>query len=83
MTEIEQAKLNFEANFLTVKGVVGVCIKSDWIYSMNCDVYKSPETFSLVVYVDNVRLVDKLPEFFQGFAPNYVVVPSGISPGCD
>ena len=84
MADIEQAKLDFEANCLTVKGVVGVCARSDWGPCVDCRPEDDPhDTFYLSVYVDNVTVIDLLPEEFQGFYISYTVVPDGISPGCD
>ncbi len=84
MTDIEAARLDFETNFLPIKGVIGVCAKSDWDGCPDCSSYDDPhETFYLSIYVDNVKVIDILPEEFQGYICTYTIVPDGIETGCD
>lgn len=78
MADIEEARQNFKTNFMTVKGVLGVCNSYYWKPT-------APQTAppALHVYVENMKVIDILPKEFEGFKCEYFVVPGGISPGCD
>ena len=84
MTDIEVAKASYEAKYLSTKGVVAVCTKSDWENCVDCGADESEhETFELHIYIENTHILENLPDHFLGFNCYYTVVPSGYSVGCD
>lgn len=80
---IEEARKNYKDAYIDIKGVIGVCSKYKTVVTndgiMPCETYEE----WIMVYVENVYVIDKLPKFFDGFRCEYIVCHGGYDCGCD
>lgn len=80
MPSLEEARKDYKTNFMTVKGVLGVCTSTYWTPTTPPDQMQPP---TLKIYVADTKVIKHLPDTYEGYKCDYVVAPDGINPACD